>query len=124
LVENVFRTVATNGSTVSGASREVAVANRLPDLVVHWSDAAFSSPLRIRDSQVQVAPVGRSTGQHALEGFCIYKGARRDVIKSAGEGAQQETYEDAGQDINSNAVVENGGVIAAHYLGQLIVSSL
>lgn len=52
-----------------------ALANPLPDLVVHWEDAAFAWPLKIRDSQVQVEPVAtKSTGQHASEGFCIYKG--------------------------------------------------
>jgi predicted AlkP superfamily phosphohydrolase/phosphomutase len=49
----------------------------LPDLVVHWADGAFEYPLRIRGSAVQVAPVGRkSTGQHASEGFCLYRGPR------------------------------------------------
>jgi len=54
---------------------ESALDNPLPDLVVHWEDAAFASPLRIKDSKVRVQPVGKkSTGQHASEGFCIYRG--------------------------------------------------
>jgi predicted AlkP superfamily phosphohydrolase/phosphomutase len=54
---------------------ESALSNPLPDLVVHWQFAAFASPLKIRDSNVQVEPVGKkSTGQHASEGFCIYRG--------------------------------------------------
>jgi predicted AlkP superfamily phosphohydrolase/phosphomutase len=53
-----------------------ALSNPLPDLVVHWRDAAFASPLKIKNSKVQVEPVGKkSTGQHASEGFCIYRGA-------------------------------------------------
>jgi predicted AlkP superfamily phosphohydrolase/phosphomutase len=58
-----------------------ALSNPLPDLVVHWRDAAFASPLKIKDSKVQVEPVGKkSTGQHASEGFCIYRGAEvRDL---------------------------------------------
>jgi predicted AlkP superfamily phosphohydrolase/phosphomutase len=61
---------------VSTASNgEHALSNPLPDLVVHWEDAAFAWPLKIRNSKVQVEPVARkSTGQHASEGFCIYKG--------------------------------------------------
>lgn len=59
----------------TAANIEHALSNRLPDLVVHWEDAAFAWPLKIRDSQVQVEPVGRkSTGQHASEGFSVYTG--------------------------------------------------
>jgi len=66
LVEEVIRT------SVNAAS---ACGNPLPDLVVHWRDAAFMWPLKIRDSQVQVEFVGKkSTGQHTTEGFCIYRG--------------------------------------------------
>ncbi|MDX6612048.1 MAG: hypothetical protein QOD75_1234 [Blastocatellia bacterium] len=74
-----------------------ALVNPLPDLVVHWEDAAFAWPLRIQGSTVQVEPVGRkSTGQHAAEGFCIYHGG-----------------------------VENlGDVVAAKDLGRLITSSI
>lgn len=68
LVQDVTRT-ATDG--------ESALGNPLPDLVVHWHFAAFASPLNIEDSKVQVEPVGKkSTGQHASEGFCIYRGHR------------------------------------------------
>jgi predicted AlkP superfamily phosphohydrolase/phosphomutase len=66
LVESVTRTAA---------SEAAALGNPLPDLVVHWQFAAFASPLKIRDSKVQVEPVSKkSTGQHASEGFCIYRG--------------------------------------------------
>lgn len=62
--------------TRTAANEESALGNPLPDLVVHWRDAAFASPLKIRDSKVQVKPVGeKSTGQHASEGFCIYSGS-------------------------------------------------
>jgi predicted AlkP superfamily phosphohydrolase/phosphomutase len=68
LVEDVIRTTS---------DAESALSNPLPDLVVHWQDAAFGSPLRIKGSSIQAAPVGKkSTGQHASEGFCIYKGGR------------------------------------------------
>jgi predicted AlkP superfamily phosphohydrolase/phosphomutase len=87
LVRDITRT-ADNGQS--------ALSNPLPDLVVHWEDAAFSSPLRIRDSKVQAEPVGKkSTGQHASDGFCIYRGA-----------------------------AEMGDTIAAKDLGQLIADPL
>lgn len=57
----------------TASSAENALTNPLPDLVVHWQDAALAWPLKIRDSKLQVEPVARkSTGQHASEGFCIY----------------------------------------------------
>ena len=51
LVENVTRTAATAAK---------ALSNPLPDLVVHWHDATFAWPLRIRDSKVQVEFVGKN----------------------------------------------------------------
>jgi len=58
---------------LTASNAQHAGSNPLPDLVVHWEDAAFAWPLKIRDSKVQVEPVARkSTGQHASEGFCIY----------------------------------------------------
>jgi predicted AlkP superfamily phosphohydrolase/phosphomutase len=67
LVQDVIRTTS---------DAESVLSNPLPDIVVHWQDAAFASPLRIKSSRVQAEPVGKkSTGQHASEGFCIYKDA-------------------------------------------------
>lgn len=66
LVRDIVRTAA---------SAKCALGNPLPDLVVHWEDAAFASPLRIKNSKVRAEPVGKKfTGQHASEGFCIYRG--------------------------------------------------
>jgi predicted AlkP superfamily phosphohydrolase/phosphomutase len=60
----------------TAANAESALSNPIPDLVVHWHDTAFAWPVRIRGSKVSVEPVGKkSTGQHASEGFCIYRGA-------------------------------------------------
>ena len=54
---------------------ESARVNPLPDLVVHWRDAAFASSLRIKGSKVPAQMVSKkSTGQHASSGFCIYRG--------------------------------------------------
>jgi predicted AlkP superfamily phosphohydrolase/phosphomutase len=89
LVQDVVRTAA---------SAESALSDPLPDLVVHWHDAAFAWPVRIKGSKVRAEPVGKkSTGQHASDGFCIYRGANA-------------------QDL--------GGVVAAKDLGRLITGSL
>lgn len=84
--------------TRTAANAESATGNPLPDLVVHWADATFASPLKINGSNVQVEPVGKkSTGQHASEGFCIYRG---------GDG------------------FDSSGIVAAKDLGRLITTSL
>mgnify|MGYP003694551411 CR=1 FL=1 len=51
LVRDIVRTAA---------SAKCALGNPLPDLVVHWEDAAFASPLRIKDSKVRAKPVGKN----------------------------------------------------------------
>jgi predicted AlkP superfamily phosphohydrolase/phosphomutase len=67
LVHGVMRTAKTV---------EEALQGRLPDLVVHWHDAAFELPLRIRGRLLEAHPAASGqTGQHAPEGFCIWKGA-------------------------------------------------
>lgn len=69
LVEDITRTAANAAG---------ALGNPLPDLVVHWSDAAFASPLKIKDSRIETETAGKKyTGQHASAGFCIYRGARK-----------------------------------------------
>lgn len=72
LVSNVIRT----------ADRaEKALEQRIPDLVVHWEDAAFASPLRINGSALEFHPVStKYSSQHSLEGFCIFKG-RQDLLE-------------------------------------------
>ena len=65
LVSKVFRTA----NDVEAAQKQ-----RLPDLVIHWADAVFTSH-RIADSNISPEFVGRKyVGQHALEGFCIAPG--------------------------------------------------
>jgi len=66
LVEEVLRTAA-DAKSASG--------NPLPDLVVHWRDAAFAPSLKIKGSKVPAQMVSKkSTGQHKSPGFCIYRG--------------------------------------------------
>lgn len=50
-----------------------ALGRRIPDLVVHWDDAVFTST-RIKGSRVSTEVLGKKfVGQHSLEGFCILK---------------------------------------------------
>ena len=66
IVHHVLRTAQT---------AEQALAQRLPDLVVHWEDAAFSAPLKIKGSAIVSEPLGKKfTGRHARDGFCIFRG--------------------------------------------------
>jgi predicted AlkP superfamily phosphohydrolase/phosphomutase len=49
--------------------------HRLPDLVVHWHDAAFARPLRTASPRVEAHPVRLDrTGEHAPDGFSIMRG--------------------------------------------------
>jgi predicted AlkP superfamily phosphohydrolase/phosphomutase len=58
----------------TSGSAEDALGSRLPDLVVHWTNAVFESPLMIKGSSVDTTPVGTYTGQHKGDGFCILRG--------------------------------------------------
>lgn len=49
----------------------------LPDLIVHWADATFASPLRLGESGLVAPEVGRKfTGQHALRRFYVLRPPR------------------------------------------------
>jgi predicted AlkP superfamily phosphohydrolase/phosphomutase len=64
-------------SDVSRPSRnvEAALASRLPDLIAHWNDAALQSPLQIKGFNFVAHAIGtKFTGQHSMDGFCIYRG--------------------------------------------------
>jgi predicted AlkP superfamily phosphohydrolase/phosphomutase len=44
----------------------------LPDLIVHWTKAAFDVDLRLTPDGPRVPPIDRHlTGRHSLEGFCL-----------------------------------------------------
>lgn len=63
LVDEVIRTARNSAE---------ALLSRLPDLVVHWSAAAFANGASIEASSVQIKTVSQKfTGQHAPDGFCI-----------------------------------------------------
>lgn len=71
LVHNVTRT---------SPDAERALTNPLPDLVVHWENAALGTSMKIRDSNVGIQTVSKKfTGQHASDGFCILKGFQDDL---------------------------------------------
>jgi len=53
------------------ATKETALDNRLPNIVVYWHDAAFVPGLRVAGTNIVAQPVGIKTGQHALDGFCL-----------------------------------------------------
>jgi predicted AlkP superfamily phosphohydrolase/phosphomutase len=78
-LEDLLRNLRSNNgellvSDVIRTSNDVTCAmhQRLPDLIVHWSDSVFASQLRLAESKTQPEFSGRKyVGQHALEGFCI-----------------------------------------------------
>jgi len=82
-LEQLIRSLTTNdGKPLAGAiirtaaTGQDALSSRLPDLVVHWEDEVFRAPLRISGSSVVSESVGRKyNGQHALDGFCIFRAA-------------------------------------------------
>jgi predicted AlkP superfamily phosphohydrolase/phosphomutase len=57
--------------------REDSLSTVIPDMVIHWHDAAFDLPMRMNGLLLEAHPaaVGR-TGQHAPDGFCIMKGGK------------------------------------------------
>lgn len=78
LVHNVVRT-AVNGTDPMG--------HRIPDLIAHWTDAAFSPNLQIAGTDFAAGLIGARTGQHALTGFCVIRGA---IDESLGSSVQAE----------------------------------
>jgi len=68
LVNDVLRTAP---------DAESARVNPLPDLVIHWRDAAFFPSLKIKGSEVMPDRVSKkTTGQHSPLGFCIHRGSQ------------------------------------------------
>jgi predicted AlkP superfamily phosphohydrolase/phosphomutase len=58
-----------------GRAHGGAPPRRLPDLVVHWHDAAFDDPVRLRQPSIIARPTGtKFSGQHAPDGFCLTRG--------------------------------------------------
>jgi predicted AlkP superfamily phosphohydrolase/phosphomutase len=74
LVHNVLRTVS-NGSD--------SLQHRIPDLIAHWTNHAFSPHLQIEGVDIEPELQGVRTGQHALTGFCVVKGGPEKEIGSS-----------------------------------------
>jgi hypothetical protein len=59
----------------TAASAEDSLSRLIPDIVVHWDDAAFELPMRVRGLLLEAHRAATGlTGQHAHEGFCILRG--------------------------------------------------
>jgi predicted AlkP superfamily phosphohydrolase/phosphomutase len=70
LVNNLMRTTNGSGS---------CLAHAIPDIVVHWTDAAFETPMKWNGLLLEAHPAAHGqTGQHSPEGFLIQKGRKAD----------------------------------------------
>jgi predicted AlkP superfamily phosphohydrolase/phosphomutase len=68
LVQDVIRTANSSGDALSRV---------IPDLVVHWAEAAFNLPMRVNGLLLEAHTAAAGlTGQHAPDGFCITKGIK------------------------------------------------
>ncbi|HEY0320964.1 MAG TPA: alkaline phosphatase family protein [Pyrinomonadaceae bacterium] len=68
LVRDVIRTAQAADDSLSQV---------IPDMVVHWQDAAFELPMRMNGLLLEAHPAAAAqTGQHAPDGFCIVKGRK------------------------------------------------
>ncbi|MGB9178968.1 MAG: alkaline phosphatase family protein [Pyrinomonadaceae bacterium] len=65
---------------MTSESYEAALKQRLPDLIVHYADAAFAPSLKISGMPFVSRPIGKkNTGQHATGGFLLASG-RPDLL--------------------------------------------
>ena len=84
-----------------------ALNRRLPDIVVHWQDAAFASPLRIADDKRAFYRDGeRHLSQHTAEGFCILQ---RDSGLRADRSIQLKELECVNQNAGHLTPGSSGG---------------
>jgi predicted AlkP superfamily phosphohydrolase/phosphomutase len=70
-----------------------AAASPLPDLVVHWDDATFASPVRVAAPRIAAPNVGlHYTAQHAPQGFYLVRPGRfgRDGLPLDGAPVRAE----------------------------------
>lgn len=69
---------------------EDALKQRLPDLIVHYDDAAFTKTVKVKGMPFVSEPIGKkNTGQHANEGFLLTGGRPEfvpgvDIIRASG----------------------------------------
>jgi predicted AlkP superfamily phosphohydrolase/phosphomutase len=68
---------------ITSHTYEEALTQPLPDLIIHYEDAAFAPQMRIRGMSFEPQTIGQKfTGQHALEGFLIASG-QQELIPNA-----------------------------------------
>jgi predicted AlkP superfamily phosphohydrolase/phosphomutase len=92
-LEGMLRALATDDGrplvrdVIRTASRDRdAQTLRLPDIVVHWEDAALASPLRVKGMGFESHPTGaKYVGQHALDGFLVAPGRRSPGERVSGQ---------------------------------------
>jgi predicted AlkP superfamily phosphohydrolase/phosphomutase len=54
-------------------SADAALRLALPDLVVHWTDAALADPLVLHSPRLESRPLARKlSGQHDFDGFYLF----------------------------------------------------
>jgi predicted AlkP superfamily phosphohydrolase/phosphomutase len=74
---------------ITSQSYEDALAHPLPDLIVHYEDAAFDPRMRIKGMTFQPQAIGQKfTGQHALEGFLITAGQQGAITDAPAVSAK------------------------------------
>jgi predicted AlkP superfamily phosphohydrolase/phosphomutase len=76
----------------TAARVEDALSQTIPDLIIHWGDSVFESPLKIKGLPNAPENIGRKyVGQHSLEGFCILRAGTTikttDPLFATGMGA-------------------------------------
>jgi predicted AlkP superfamily phosphohydrolase/phosphomutase len=65
----------------------------LPDLVVHWEEAAEAAPLRLASPDVEAYPTAtKFTGQHAPDGFFVWRG-RIGALRVADAVATEDLHQ-------------------------------
>jgi predicted AlkP superfamily phosphohydrolase/phosphomutase len=77
----------------TAADARAAAASMLPDLIVHWTDATFGSPLRLGEPRLTAIPVGRQlTGQHSFRGFYVIRPARSQPVPGGSPVAAEQFH--------------------------------
>jgi predicted AlkP superfamily phosphohydrolase/phosphomutase len=100
-LEAVLRGLRTEGGKpvvkdVLRIARETGGAppQHLPDLIIHWEDAASASPLRLRTPTISARPIGtKFTGQHAPEGFFILRPGPGGIVNPEGSIAAEDLHQ-------------------------------
>jgi predicted AlkP superfamily phosphohydrolase/phosphomutase len=72
-IEEMLRALRSpSGERIVADVRRTGIDNLLPDVIVHWADAAHGNVARLGDREFQAPPtVAWQTGKHSHDGFCI-----------------------------------------------------